>query len=145
MKLIQALDEFYYDLILENLKAMNKDKVYGNLTYNSLLYVELILYTENCTASYLADKLNIARSAVTLKVNDLVSKGIVYKIPSKTDKRVSYLKVSPEVAEEYRQLDIPLNKAAEQIESEFTKEEINIFIKMLHVIKKQYREDQNHE
>lgn len=33
--------------------------------YNSLLYLKVIQYNENCTPSFLAETLNVARSAVT--------------------------------------------------------------------------------
>ncbi len=145
VKLIHAIDEFYYELILKNLRAMNKDEVYGNLTYNSLLYVEIIMYNKNCTPSFLADTLHVARSAVTVKINELVAKGIVIKTPSDLDKRVTYLSVSPEVSGDYKLIDESLTKAIDEIETRFSSNEISAFTEMLHIIKKHYQVDSRQE
>ncbi|WP_025785306.1 MarR family winged helix-turn-helix transcriptional regulator [Sporosarcina sp. D27] len=138
MKLIHALDEFYYEQILKSLREMNHKKVYGNLSYNSLLYMEVILYNENCTASFLADTLHVARSAVTVKVNELVSKGIVTKTPSVTDKRVNYLNVTPKIVEDYKRMDHSLTQAIAEIEDRFSSAEISSFVDMLGIIRKYY-------
>ncbi|MEC1671242.1 MarR family winged helix-turn-helix transcriptional regulator [Bacillus mojavensis] len=145
MNLMYALDKSYYEWALKNLRAMNKDNVYKNLTYNSLLYLEMILYNENCTASFLADTLHVARSAVTVKINELVSKGLVIKTPSKTDKRVSYLKVSPAVAKDYKRIDDSLLAATKEIEQTYSKEEIKAFTEMLEIIQKHYMRGNKYE
>lgn len=139
VKLLHALDEFYYEQILKSLREMNQNKVYGKLTYNSLLYLEVILYNKKCTASFLADTLHVARSAVTVKVNELVAKGIVTKTPSNTDKRVSYLAVSPEIVADYKQMDQSLNQAIAEIEERFSETEIASFIDMLGIIRKHHQ------
>lgn len=139
MKLLHALDEFYYEQVLKSLRERNQSKLYGNLTYNSLLYMEVILYNENCTASFLAETLQVARSAVTVKVNELVEKGIVIKTPSATDKRVNYLRVSPEVADDYKQLDQKMNQAIAEIEECFSASEVASFIDMLAIIRKHHQ------
>ncbi|WP_432353799.1 MarR family winged helix-turn-helix transcriptional regulator [Sporosarcina sp. A2] len=139
MKLIHALDQFYYEQILKSLRQMNHNNVYGNLTYNSLLYMEVILYNEKCTASFLADTLHVARSAVTVKVNELVAKGIVTKTPCSTDKRVNYLSVSPEIGEDYKQLDVALNHAIAEIEDRFSASEVASFVDMLGIIRKHHQ------
>ncbi|VDG98431.1 Uncharacterized protein conserved in archaea [Lysinibacillus sphaericus] len=139
MKLIHALDEFYYEQILKSLREMNHNKVYGNLSYNSLLYMEVILYNENCTASFLADTLHVARSAVTVKVNELVSKGIVTKTPSVTDKRVNYLNVTPKIVEDYKRMDHSLTQAITEIEDRFSSSEISSFVDMLGIIRKHHQ------
>ena len=140
MKLREALDEFYYEMMLQTLKQMNKGQLYGNLTYNSLLYLEIILYNEKCTPSFLAETLHVARSAVTVKINELVSKGLVFKIPCESDKRVTYLQVSSEVAEDYQLMNVPFTKAMEEIDAQYSDAEISSFIKMLAIIKKHHNE-----
>lgn len=138
MDLFHSINELYYELVLENLRAMNRTKLYNNLTYNSLLYLEVIQYNENCTPSFLAESLNVARSAVTIKVNELVAKGLVIKTPSTTDKRVYHLKVSSEFNEEYSSYDQSILSAIKEIEEHFDEKEIAGFTKMLDIIKKNY-------
>lgn len=145
MKLFQEIDSFYYNLALKNLRAMNKDNLYKNLSYNSLLYLEVILYNENCTPSFLADTLHVARSAVTVKVNELVSKGLVIKTANQTDKRVIHLKVSPEVLKDYEDIDATLLKATREIERDFSDSEVELFIHFLQIISKHYRVAEHEE
>ncbi|WP_366249732.1 MarR family transcriptional regulator [Terribacillus aidingensis] len=139
LKLFQEIDSFYYKLALKNLRAMNKDNLYKNLSYNSLLYLEIILYNKNCTPSFLADTLHVARSAVTVKVNELVAKGLVIKSNSPTDKRVIHLRVSPEVIDDYKEIDKTLIKATREIERNFSDSEVELFIQFLQIISKHYR------
>lgn len=145
MKLFQEIDSFYYNLALKNLRAMNKDNLYKNLSYNSLLYLEVILYNENCTPSFLADTLHVARSAVTVKVNELVSKGLVIKTANQTDKRVIHLRVSPEVLKDYEDIDATLLKATREIERDFSDSEVELFIHFLRIISKHYRVAEHEE
>ena len=52
MDLRQALDRFYYSTALCDLRLMNRKFVDETITYNSLLYLELIFTMEGrCTAS----------------------------------------------------------------------------------------------
>lgn len=64
----KALDTFYYNSALCDLKLMNKKFVDENITYNNVLYPELI-YTMNgkLTASKIEEMLNVSKPAVTLK------------------------------------------------------------------------------
>ena len=51
MDLKTALDAFYYSTVLCDLRLMNKQFVDETLTYNSLLYLELIFSMKGkCTA-----------------------------------------------------------------------------------------------
>ena len=77
MELRKALDTFYYSTALCDLRLMNKQFVDENITYNSLLYIELI-YTMNgtCTASKLAELLHVSKPGVTLKLNELLRQGL---------------------------------------------------------------------
>ena len=88
MDLRKSLDKFYYSTALCDLRLMNKQFVDENITYNSLLYLELI-FTMNgkCTASQIADLLHISKPAVTLKINELIRKGLVTKEPDPKDRR----------------------------------------------------------
>lgn len=140
MKLLEAANRFYYDMTLNELSMMNQKMLYPNITYNSLLYLDLIVYKENCTVSYLAEALHVAKSAVTMKVNELVRQGLVEKVASETDRRVHYLKVRPAIAAEYQTFDRQTQHALAQVERQFTKEEIGLLCKMLEALSTAYRE-----
>ena len=140
MELRNALDAFYYSTALCDLRLMNQQFVDKNITYNSLLYLDLIAYRENFTASYLAKALHISRPAVTAKVNELIRQGLVEKRQSPADRRVYYLSVKPHVAAEYSAIDRRVAYAVEKMESRFSSEAIGQFCEMMEAFAACYRE-----
>jgi len=91
MLLQNALNQYFYTMTINELQLMNTKFHSLNITYNSLLYLDIISYTKNCTTTFLAQSLRISKSAVTIKVNELVKQGLIIKQQSEDDKRVFYL------------------------------------------------------
>lgn len=135
MDLRKALDTFYYSTALCDLRLMNKQFVDENITYNSLLYIELI-YTMNgtCTASKLAELLNVSKPGVTLKLNELLRQGLITKTPDPNDKRKNYLAVNEEAVPQYKVFRRQDSEAIKRITERFTPEEIGKFCEMLDII-----------
>ena len=135
MDLRKALDAFYYSTALCDLRLMNKQFIDENITYNSLLYIELI-YTMNgtCTASKLAELLNVSKPGVTLKLNELLRQGLITKTPDPTDKRKNYLSVNDDAIPQYKVFRRQDSEAIKRITDQFTPEEIGKFCKMLDII-----------
>ncbi|REK76879.1 MarR family winged helix-turn-helix transcriptional regulator [Paenibacillus paeoniae] len=140
MKLLDELHRFYYDMTLSELRSMNDNSTYPNITYNSLLYLDLISYKEDCTVSYLADALHISKSAVTIKVNELIKQGFLTKTQSEKDRRVYYLSITPEVEAEYKQHDKRVLHAAKALEQNYSEAELSLFQRMLEQTRKCYLE-----
>lgn len=65
-----------------------------NLSYRDVLYLNLISGMEECTVSKLADAACVTKPTVTVRINSLVRRGLVVRIPSETDRRVSYIMLS---------------------------------------------------
>ena len=141
MDLLQAIHRFYYDMTLHELDMMSKNTHFPDITYNSLLYLDLIAYKENCTASYLADVLHISKSAVTVKVHELIKQGLVEKVQSPDDRRVYFLKMRPEAAEEYRKYDRKTLYAVEQMKTHHSEEELEQFCRLMETFSRYYREE----
>ncbi len=141
MKLKNSINQFYFDMIINELRLMNNKNLYPNVTYNTLLYLDIIAYKENCTISFIAEAMNVAKSAVTLKINELTNQGLVIKKQSTEDKRINYLSVNQEVIDEYKIYDNALHGAIQAIKNKYSEEEINIFCNMLQVISSYYREE----
>ena len=135
MDLRKALDAFYYSTALCDLRLMNKQFIDENITYNSLLYIELI-YTMNgtCTASKLAELLNVSKPGVTLKLNELLRQGLITKTPDPNDKRKSYLSVNDDAIPQYKVFRRQDSEASKRITDRFTPEEIGKFCEMLDII-----------
>lgn len=135
MELRKSLDTFYYSTALCDLRLMNKQFVDENITYNSLLYIELI-YTMNgtCTASKLAELLNVSKPGVTLKLNELLKQGLITKTPDPNDKRKNYLTVNEEAIPQYKVFRRQDSEATKRIAERYTPEEIRKFCEMLDII-----------
>ena len=98
MTITDKMNSFYYHMSLYELQMMNGSDYFNGLSYNSLLYINVIEQLEDCTVSKLAQALHIPKSAVTIKINELVRQKLVLKEQSSMDKRVYYLRLSPEIA-----------------------------------------------
>ncbi len=135
MELRKALDTFYYSTALCDLRLMNKQFVDENITYNSLLYIELI-YTMNgtCTASKLAELLHVSKPGVTLKLNELLRQGLITKTPDPNDKRKNYLSVNDEAVPQYKVFRRQDSEAIRRITDRFSSQEIGKFCEMLSII-----------
>ena len=139
MDVIKITNKFCNEYVLNELRLMSSDKFDCKITYNSLLYLELINCMENCTVSYIADSLKIARSSVTLKVNELEQLGLVTKKQSESDKRVFYLSVT-DLADAIFEIDNKaFIKATREIESRFSKKEIENYTEILLIFIKHFK------
>lgn len=138
MDLYDALNRFYNEMTINELRMMNADGSFPNVNYHSLLYLDIIHYTESCTASYIAAALNVSKSAVTMKVNELIRAGLVQKVQSERDRRVNYLSVAPQVADSFKVYDRALEGAVTEIENRYSQQEIDSFGRMLETINRHY-------
>lgn len=143
-KLNKSISNFYHDMAINDLRISHTMDCDNKLTYNSMLYVEIIAaHQGEYTATMIADMLYISRPSVTQKINELEKMGYVIKKQSKTDKRIYYLYATDKVLEkneEYYKSDLYVeNKVCE----EFSKESIDEFIKILKFIGDMYLEGVN--
>lgn len=134
MGITEKMNSFYYHMSLYELQLMNGSDYFNGLSYNSLLYINVIEQTENCTVSRLAEMLHITKSAVTIKINELVRQNIVKKEQSTFDKRVYYLKLSPETGELMKNYDRIFQKAEAELRNKYTEEQLELFGDILETI-----------
>ena len=74
MNLRDSLNQYYFDMTVSDLRRLGRTGG-GELSYNSMMYLDVISYQSAagaCTVSTLAETLHISRSAVTIKVGELV-------------------------------------------------------------------------
>lgn len=138
MNLRKKVDRFYLDMVINELRLANQHDIYQSVTYNSILYLDIIAYHENCTVSYIADVLHVARSAVTLKVKELERQGLVTKTRSEEDGRVHYLKVNEKLLEEYKAYDRVLYGALDEVAEQYTPEQLAVFCGILDTINRRF-------
>lgn len=133
MKLEQHLTNFYLKSLIGELSLANRNKGGGSISYTTLLYLDIIALTPNCTVSYIANAIKVAKPAVTIKIKELVEKGLVYKEQSSDDHRIHYLHVNEEFLTAYRRNDYPTYDAIKEIEERFSEDEIFAFCEMLDI------------
>ena len=135
MDLRDALNSFYYSNALCDLRLMNQKFSDQNITYNTLLYLELIYSMQGkCTASQLAELLCISKPGVSLKLNELIRQGLVVKVPDPEDHRRNLLFVNEEAVPQYRIYRQQDDLAVKTITEQFSPEEIQKFCSMLEII-----------
>lgn len=134
MDLTGKMNSFYYHMSLYELQLMNGGDYFNGLSYNSLLYINVIDQMENCTVSKLAHALGITKSAVTIKINELVRQKIVIKEQSPSDKRIFYLRLSPEMNRSIGLYDEIFKKAENELRKEYSEEQLELFGEILQTI-----------
>ena len=89
---------------------------------------------EECTVSKIADALKITKSAVTLKINELVKQGVVIKKQSEKDKRVYYLELSPHMEQVLGIYDQVFYKIERELKEKYSQEQLDTFGEVLKTI-----------
>ena len=131
MKFLDSINHFYYQMSLRELRMMKDSGSDREITKNSMLYLDVISQNERCTVSKLADLLGITKSAVTMKVNELVKRGFLIKTQSETDKRVFYLTLHPEIQDIYDRYDNIFTAIGRKMAGKYAPEELSLFCRML--------------
>lgn len=134
MRLTKEINDFYYHMALYELQVMNGGDLYNGLSYNSTLYLNVINLMEDCTASKIAKALKISKPAVTLKLNELEKLGIIVKEKSEKDRRVTYIRISPDMARVVSIYDQVFDKIETDLCHLYTREQLHTFSEILHTI-----------
>lgn len=135
MNITSEINNFYYRMALHELQMMNEGDYYNGLSYNSILYINVIaLMEEDCTVSGLAEALKVTKSAVTLKVNELVRQGAVERVQSEEDRRVYRLKLTPGMRRTVGLYDQVFDRIGSEIRKKYSEEELKLFGEILHTI-----------
>ena len=106
----------------------------GSLSATEAYTVDVIFLLGNPTITQLAETLGISQPNATYKVNNLVAKGYVQKTISEDDKREIHLQVCDRFYKYYSGLDRFASKASAELESEYTREELELFQRMLRAL-----------
>lgn len=129
MDLIDSLKALYREMSILELSSINSTE--GTLSYMDMLYLDMIYFSDGCTPSHIADSLKVARSAVTIRLNKLMEKGMIERTKSTTDGRVCYLKLSAATRKDYDDFFEKMRPSIDVLEKEFTPEQVELFGKMM--------------
>ncbi len=131
MLLQDLIKKLFHTLTISELQLMNKNYYDGNISYNSLLYIDLIYNRQGqYTASKIAEDLCVSKPAVIMKINELIKKGYLYKKQDPNDKRNYYLFVSDKIIAEYEVYRMMDDKVASYLEERYSQEELEKFKKI---------------
>lgn len=85
----EALDKYYYIMTVNEHKRLGSKVICSDITYNSILYLDLIAYTPDCTPSKLAEILNVSKSAVTSKSAEMIRQGLIESVKKRNRQKSS--------------------------------------------------------
>lgn len=111
------------------------------LTMQEAFSLDIIYMLDNPTILEYAKYMGISQPNATYKINQLIEKGYLIKAVCQEDKRAYRLKVTSKFLSIYRDNDRYIQKVLGDIENMFSKEEVDLLIKMLKTI----REDMTRE
>ena len=105
-----------------------------DIGYQSLIYLNLIRYTDRCTVGKLSEMLDLDKSTVSRKVESLVRDGLVVRTRDEADGRVAILGLSSDMEELYDRYDEPYNRAMDRIRSELGPEGTMMVCRALRIL-----------
>lgn len=130
MNFTEALNHLYYEESLHELTMRNNRR--GNrISYNTVLYLDAITYMPGCTVSELAKRLHVSKSAVTMKVREMLAQGLIEKEQSGEDKRVYYLHPKKGMTELFIEYKEALAATETYLNDKYTESEMKIFSNIL--------------
>jgi len=127
----------YRFLSLEETELIRSQGLDFDLSYLDMVYLDLILLEDRCTPSLIAERLGIARSAVTVRLNKLEKNGFIDRTRNDEDKRSSVLGLTEMGMEWFRPMFDEFESFEAVIRSRFTDEEIGIVRRMIDCISEQ--------
>ncbi len=140
-ELLKAISKFYHDLSIGELKLQHKLQDSTKLTYNDVLYLDIIsAHSGKYTSTQLADMLHVSRPSVTKKIKELIKKGYVTRKQSNTDKRMYYLFVNESIYFQYSGENLG-RKIMKIIDGKYTDKDIHNLCELLNLISNTLSED----
>lgn len=134
MSILNEMNGFYYHMALYELQIMNDDNSFKGISYNTILYINVIDQTKECTVSKLANQLKITKSAVTLKINEMEKAGIIVKKQSDKDRRIFYIEMSEATKNNLALYDQVFMKIEKKLKELYTEEQLALFNQILNKI-----------
>ena len=137
MDLESPMMRLYRFLSLEETELIRSQGLDFDLSSLDMVYLDLILLEDRCTPSLIAERLGIARSAVTVRLNKLEKNGFIERTRNDEDKRSSVLGLTEKGMEWFRPMFDEFESFEAVIRSRFTDEEIGIVRRMIDCISEQ--------
>lgn len=131
MDVREETDRFFWAMMMNEIGS--KDR-FRDVSYQSLLYLDLVKYSGRCTVGSIAEVLGLDKSTVSRKVDSLVEEGLISKERDPDDGRIQILRPGPGWGELYDAMDEPYYRGIARISSELSPEEVQAFCKGLRMM-----------
>ena len=106
----------------------------GSLSATEAYSVDVIHLLREPTIKEFADCLGISQPNATYKVNQLIQKGYVQKIPSMEDRRETHLQVTDRYLRYSERGSRSLVQAMEVLQTRFSQEEMEVFSRVIRAL-----------
>jgi DNA-binding MarR family transcriptional regulator len=128
-------------LIFELMGLQNQMQRHGDQfaryigTTNAQFHVLMVMtQTPDLTVSQIAQMMNVTSQFITIEIGDLIRKGIVEKRPNESDRRSSFLNLTPKGKNLVRELAPVLRRANNLHFRSLTEEQTKILTETIHAI-----------
>lgn len=134
-------DEFkeVYDLFRE---SFYKSLCHEELSMIEAFSIDVIELLKEPTILEFAQYMQISQSNATYKINQLIEKGYIERIDSKTDRRRAHLRVTEKAKAVYRKNDRFIDQVMHHIRTNYTYDEVMLLESMLKSIKDELRKEE---
>ena len=106
----------------------------GSLSATEAFSVDVIYLLQGPTIKEFADCLGISQPNATYKVNQLIQKGYVQKVPSLEDRRETHLRVTDRYMRYAERGGQPLTRALQTLQDQFSPQEMETFSRMIRAL-----------
>lgn len=127
--LIDLIDKFKLLVTQKAAKGVQQEK--GLLTATDAFALESLDALKQPTIGRFANFIGISQPNASYKVQSLIKKGFVKRVPSEHDKRECKIELTDKYKELNREFDDELLKAARKALNDFSNEELQLLNKML--------------
>ena len=122
------------DMSLRELK-----RAQGNLDlgYQDLLYMDIIYFHPNTTVSYIADVLNIAGTAVTVRLNRMEKNGWITRTRSDKDRRQYIISLTGDAMRMYQEYEDDWARRMDLLCKRYHEVQVDELLDMLEILTKE--------
>lgn len=126
--------DLYRHLMSDEFDSIRRFGSGSDISYLDGIYLDMILLNDGCTPSMISERLGIARSAVTVRLNRLEKEGLVTRTRSEKDKRSTVLALTDRALEDYRPMFESFDRYDRILNGSFTEQELDVIRRAMECI-----------
>lgn len=130
-KRVEVILDRYMDIFLHGKKSIStqmSEHLMEDLSLEQFSLVRMLYERGEVRSSELAEQLFVHKSAITVKVEKLVKKGLVERERDTEDRRSVYLRLSEKGIKLYEELSGKINQFVEAVVRDIPESEMEIFL-----------------